>query len=237
MYAQARGFSQAKVLKYGSSFDATGDKARVVGYASAIFYKDPLGVARESATLAASRLAPAQRARLLAIARGTLESFVRTGKAAEVEEKDPRLQAEEGAFVTLHANGRLRGCIGNIIGQGPLYRTVRDMSVAAAAQDPRFSPVTPDELKGIDIEISVLSRPRVVQSADEIKLGTHGVIVSRGNYNRGVFLPQVAVETGWSKERFLSELCEQKAGLAPDCWQQPGTTLEVFTAEVFGERQ
>ena len=173
----------------------------------------------------------------MTIARLTVETFVRTGRAAAVNESDPRLQAEEGAFVTLHAGGQLRGCIGSIIGQGPLYRTVREMSIAAASQDPRFPPVTAGELKEIDIEISVLSRPRVVKSADEIELGRHGVIVARGNDKRGVFLPQVATETGWTKERFLSELCSQKAGLPPDCWQQPGTQLSVFTAEVFGEKK
>ncbi len=236
LYAKAQGFGKAKVLKYATSADTTGDKDRVVGYASVIFYKDTASAVAE-AGIAGSVLNEAQRARLLAIARGTVESFVRDGKAAEVEEKDPRLNAEEGAFVTLHAHGQLRGCIGNIIGQGPLYRTVRDMGVAAASQDPRFPPVSAGELKDIDIEISVLSQPRVIGSVDEIQLGKHGVIVSRGYFNRGVFLPQVATETGWTKERFLSELCAQKAGLALDCWKQPGTRIEVFTADVFGEKK
>ncbi len=226
-YAKAQGFGKVKILKYATSAEATKDKSRVVGYASVAFVGDavpaPLGEARQ--------------ARLLCIAREAVESFVRTGKVTEVQEKDPRLLAVEGAFVTLNKKGQLRGCVGNIIGQGPLYRTVRDMGVAAASQDPRFSPVTVDELKGIDIEVSVLSQPRTVASAAEIQLGRHGVIVSRGYFNRGVFLPQVAVETGWPKEKFLSELCSQKAGLPPDCWKQPGTTLEVFTAEVFGERK
>jgi AmmeMemoRadiSam system protein A len=111
------------------------------------------------------------------------------------------------------------------------------MAIAAASEDPRFPPVAADELKDIHIEISVLSKPRAVKSADEVILGKHGVIVSRGYANRGVFLPQVATETGWSKERFLAELCSQKAGLPADCWKAPGTTLEVFTAEVFGEKK
>jgi hypothetical protein len=173
----------------------------------------------------------------LQIARETVDAFVRTGKAPEYTESDPRLQAEEGAFVTLSRHGQLRGCIGNILGSGPIYKTVRDMAVAASSQDPRFDPVTPDELGDIAVEVSVLSKPRVVKSAEEVVLGQHGVIVSRGFLNRGVFLPQVATETGWTRERFLSELCSQKAGLPPLCWRDPATRIEVFTAQVFGEKE
>ncbi|MBN1663075.1 MAG: AmmeMemoRadiSam system protein B [Deltaproteobacteria bacterium] len=234
LYAGARGFGKAKVLHYGTSADATGDKSSVVGYASIALYRDAPAAAE--AGDAKSALTPEQKARLLTIARETLDTFVRTGKAPEYHETDPRLLLEEGAFVTLQKRGALRGCIGNIIGRGPLYRTVRDMAVAAASEDPRFRPVKADELKDIDVEISVLSKPRVVQSADEIELGKHGVIVGKGYMNRGVFLPQVATETGWTKERFLSELCSQKAGLPPDSWKDPSVKLEVFTADVFGEK-
>ena len=110
------------------------------------------------------------------------------------------------------------------------------MAVAAVRDDPRFTPVTAAELKDIRVEVSVLSKPRAVKSADEIIMGKHGVIVRRGMQG-GVFLPQVATETGWTKEHFLSELCSQKAGLPPDCWKDPATRLEVFTAEVFGEKE
>jgi len=119
--------------------------------------------------------------------------------------------------------------------QQSLVETVHDMAVAASSQDPRFSPVTPAELKDIDVEISVLSKPRKVKDASEIVLGKHGVIVSSGN-RQGVFLPQVADETGWSKEEFLSELCSQKAGLPPDAWKDPNVSLYVFTADVFSEK-
>ena len=169
------------------------------------------------------------------IARNSIETFVKTGKAPDITIKDARLNEIEGAFVTITKHGALRGCIGNIIGQEPLYETVRDMAVAAASQDPRFTPVTAAELKDIDVEISVLSKPRRVKDASEIQLGKHGVIVSRGDH-QGVFLPQVADETGWSKEEFLSELCSQKAGLPPDAWKDPDTALYVFTADVFAEK-
>ncbi len=234
LYATVRGFNKVKVLHYGTSADATGDSSSVVGYASIAFYRDMSAMAEDMGTK--NSLSPEQKKRLLAIAHETLDTFVRTGKAPKYHEKDPRLSLEEGAFVTLSKHGALRGCIGNILGEGPLYQTVSEMAVAAASHDPRFRPVKADELKDIDIEISVLSRPRTVRNADEIELGKHGVIVSRGYLNRGVFLPQVATETGWSKERFLTELCSQKAGLPPDSWKDPAVKLEVFTADVFGEK-
>ena len=109
------------------------------------------------------------------------------GRSLEFRETDPRLSREEGAFVTIHKQGRLRGCIGNILGRGPLYQTVRDMAIAAAAKDPRFDPVQTQELKDMDIEISVLSKPRVIRNVDEIVLGKHGVIVSQGPGAPGSF--------------------------------------------------
>ncbi len=230
MYARARGYSGAKVLRHATSADVTADASSVVGYASIIFYKKP-EKPRGTAPLTA-----AQGKRLLEIARACVDAFVKTGKTPAFDEKDARLSEEEGAFVTLKKQGSLRGCIGNIIGQGPLFTTVRDMAVAAASEDPRFAPVRPDELKDIDIEVSVLSRPMAVKSAAEIVMGTHGVIVRRGSRG-GVFLPQVATETGWSRERFLSELCSQKAGLPRDCWKDPGVDLQVFTADVFSEEK
>jgi len=235
LYALARGFRKGKVLHYTTSAETTGDRSQVVGYASVVFYRDRTFQKREQAS--ERRLSSEQKKRLLEIARETLETFVRTGRAPDFSEQDERLLSEEGAFVTLRKGGDLRGCIGNILGRGPLYRTVRDMAVAAASQDPRFRPVSVDELKDIDIEISVLSKPRVVESAREIELGTHGVMVSKGPFHRGVFLPQVAQETGWSKEQFLSELCFQKAGLPPDSWKDPDVMLEVFTADVFAEQE
>ena len=232
LYAQERGYGHAKVLKHATSADATGDSSSVVGYASILFYRDPVAVSDPGV----APLTEAHKKRLFEIARTTVDTFVKTGKAPDFDEKDARLSQEEGAFVTLTKQGNLRGCIGHILGEGPLFRTVRDMAVAAASDDPRFTPVTASELKDIRVEVSVLSKPRAVKNADEIVMGRHGVIVRRGMQG-GVFLPQVATETGWTKEHFLSELCSQKAGLPPDCWKDPATRLEVFTAEVFGEKE
>ena len=181
-----------------------------------------------------------QKKELLRVARTTIEEYIRHGKKHEVKEADPRLMERgEGAFVTLHKpDHRLRGCIGRIVAAESLCYLVRDMAIASATQDPRFRPVQADELDGLDVEVSVLSKPRLIKNTDEIQLGVHGVIISKSPYYHGVFLPQVATETGWSKEEFLSQLCSQKAGLSADCWKNdPQVKMEIFTADVFAEKE
>ena len=234
IYARLRGIKHVEVLKHANSGDTSGDKSKVVGYSSVIFYSDFLEQDKVKGERIAG-LTQAQKKELLKLARQTIESYVRTGKAPTIRLKDVRLNEIQGAFVTIRKQGALRGCIGSIIGQEPLDETVRDMAVAAASQDPRFTPLTLAELKDIDLEISVLSVPRQVKDASEIQMGRDGVIVSAYNH-QGVFLPQVASETGWSKEEFLSQLCSQKAGLPPDAWKNPNTALYVFTADVFAEK-
>jgi AmmeMemoRadiSam system protein A len=172
---------------------------------------------------------------LLEIARNSIETYLKTGKRLELSESEPALLEHCGAFVTLRKNNQLRGCIGNIIGNQPLYLTVRDMAVEAAVNDHRFTPVTEEELPEIEIEISVLSPLKQIEDPDEIKMGQHGVLVRKG-YRGGVFLPQVATETGWTKEEFLSNLCAHKAGLSPSAWKDPSTEVYIFTAEVFSEK-
>ena len=225
MVAKLRGLSSAQVLKYANSGDTAGDKAKVVGYGAVIFYKSEQSV-----------LNVEEKKYLLKMARETMETFVKTGKKLDIKNKFVRLDQVQGAFVTLIKNGQLRGCIGNIIGQQALVLTVRDMAIAAASEDPRFSPVTLDELKDIHVEISVLSLPGRIKDLDQIVLGRDGVIVSDGADHQGVFLPQVATETGWDKDRFLSELCNQKAGLSSDCWKDAHNSLYTFTADVFSEK-
>ena len=222
------GADKIQILKYANSGDSAGDKSRVVGYASVVIYKYKEN--QEEAGMLNSQ----QKKELLDIARKTVESYVRDKKVPQFKVTDPELLKDEGAFVTLHEKRQLRGCIGNIIGTQPLWLTVRDMAVESAVHDPRFPPVTPGELKDIKIEISVLSQPKRVQDVNEIKMGTHGVIVKRG-FNSGVFLPQVATETGWSRDEFLSRLCADKAGLPADAWKDKKTELYSFTAQVFGE--
>jgi AmmeMemoRadiSam system protein A len=177
-----------------------------------------------------------QKTKLLEIARASINKYLETGKKMELSENDPVLKQEMGAFVTLNKAGELRGCIGNLVASQPLYLTVRDMAVEAAVDDPRFPQLTLSGLKDVEIEISVLSPLQRVDSAQSIELGKHGVLVRKG-YQSGVFLPQVATETGWSKEEFLNNLCAHKAGIAADAWKDKDTQLYVFTAEILSEKE
>jgi len=183
-----------------------------------------------------------QKKKLLKIARETIDTYVKERRVLNFKEDDPALLEHCGAFVTLRnlktkpldGGESLRGCIGHIVSNEPLYKTVLDMAIASGTEDPRFPPVTANELKDIKIEISVLSQPRKIKDVKEIELGIHGVIVQKG-FNQGVFLPQVATETGWKKEEFLSCLCSHKAGLSPDAWKDKDTNIYIFEAEVFEE--
>jgi AmmeMemoRadiSam system protein A len=211
-----------------------------VGYVSAAVYKKSSQLTVHSLQIKEEKkelpmLDEKQRKRLLQIARESVTSFVKNGKRTAFTESDPVLGEEMGAFVTLHERGELRGCIGNMVGRGPLYRTVADMAIEAATGDPRFRRVSTQELDKIDIEISVLSPLKKVSGYEEIKIPGHGVVV-RSGFNSGVFLPQVATETGWDRAEFLSNLCAHKAGISSDAWKEPATELYVFTAEVFGEK-
>jgi AmmeMemoRadiSam system protein A len=181
-------------------------------------------------------LSQAQKQELLKLARTTVEKYVTEDMIPRYESKDPVMSEKYGAFVTIHNHGNLRGCIGMIEGTQPLFETIIEMAIEASTRDPRFLPVTPEELKDIDIEISVLTPKRRIKSIDEIELGKHGVIVRRG-HSGGVYLPQVATETGWNIEQFMQSLCSGKAGLPPDAYKDPKTEIYVFEAEVFGEKE
>lgn len=172
---------------------------------------------------------------LLWLARRTLQQKLH-GEPVELKARadslpDPALAQPAGAFVTLRRQGRLRGCIGYIQPTRPLYLTVAEAALAAAFQDRRFPPLELAELDAVEIEISLLS-PYFEIHPEEVEVGRHGLIVSQDAF-RGLLLPQVAVEYGWDRERFLEETC-CKAGLAPDAWKK-GAHLEAFTAEVFSE--
>lgn len=176
--------------------------------------------------------------RLLEIAKNAVETYIETGKITGIEENGPNLNQPNGAFVTLKESGKLRGCIGTFFAPGgptpggeSLYRVVINMAIAAATQDPRFSPVSKSELKNLEYEISVLNPLRKVGSWKEIEIGKHGVEIRRGGRN-GVFLPQVATENNWDLNTFMSVLCSQKAGLPSDCWKDPETEIYVFTVQI-----
>ena len=173
------------------------------------------------------------RVELLSIARRTIEGFLRDGHAPALVPRHPTLIEKRGAFVTLHAGDELRGCIGHTQARHPLWETVRDVAVLAATDDPRFEPMTPEELGRVRIEISVLSPMERVPDPAAIRVGTHGLYVKRGMHS-GLLLPQVAPEWGWNREEFIEHTC-RKADLPRDAWKDPKSELFWFTAEVFGE--
>jgi len=154
---------------------------------------------------------------------------------ADIENIGPHLKEKRGCFVTIHRSGQLRGCIGIFESHSPLWRNVEEMAIQAAFHDPRFPPLSDGEFDKIDIEISVLSPLRKVENVNEIKVGEHGICITR-SFNRGVLLPQVATEQCWDRDTFLDHTC-LKAGLPPGQWRKPGTIIEAFTAEVFGEKE
>ena len=174
--------------------------------------------------------------KILSYARELLKARLTHGPEPELDLGCKLLEEKRGIFVTLKLQGRLRGCIGHILGYEPLRKSIHDMTLAAAFEDPRFPPLTLCEWESVKIHISLLSRPAAVKSYQDIRPGTDGIIVTNG-WKKGVYLPEVATETGWSKETFLSQLCSQKAGLPGDCWKDPATTIEIFTAEVFSEKE
>jgi AmmeMemoRadiSam system protein A len=139
-----------------------------------------------------------------------------------------------GAFVTLHLEGHLRGCIGHVVGEHPLWRSVRENAVNAAFHDPRFPPLSAGELDDVVIEVSALTPLRRITGPDDLVIGRHGVMVQIGGA-RGLLLPQVASELGWNAVTLLEQTC-RKAGLDRDAWRRPDAVLEAFEADVFGER-
>ncbi len=174
---------------------------------------------------------------LLTIAREAINAKL-SGRLTELPEEIltiDELQQESGAFVTLHIDGKLRGCIGLIESQMPLKETVYEMAYHAAFHDPRFPALTADELPQVDLEISVLTKPRPIDSPQLIRLGQDGIIFSK-SHCRALFLPQVAPEQGWDLEMTLSAL-SRKAGLPPSEWKEPGSNFEVFQAEYFDEKE
>ncbi len=217
--------SEIKFLKYVNSGDLDfGDPLRVVGYSSFAFMWDNKDSAFE--------LNFEQKNKLLEIARASVEKYVKEEKMSDFEIEDSLLNENLGAFVTLKKNGQLRGCIGRFEPDIPLSQVVSQMAISAAVQDSRFTPVQADELNDLEYEISVLSPLRKINDWRQIELGKHGVQIRQGLYS-GVFLPQVATENNWDLDKFMGELCSQKAGLSWDCWKNDDVDLYVFTAEVF----
>jgi len=214
-------------IKYSNSGDSkyAGERDRVVGYWG-------IAVSEKKYQRSDLKLSESDKNILLNIARKTIEEHCIQNIKYKFDSNNlsTTLKTKCGAFVSLHKNGELRGCIGRVTGNLPLYQIVQDMALSAASQDPRFRPVEFEELQDIAIEISVLSPMTRIDDIAEITLGKHGILIEEGS-RTGLFLPQVATETGWSIEEFLGHCAHDKAGLGWDGWKT--ASIYIFTATVF----
>ena len=219
-------------VKYMNSGDTNyGDKSRVVGYHSFAFNRK-----EQHAGDAGFSLTKEDETELLKLARGAIDFWLLNQCFEPVNDShfSDALKAPCGAFVTLHKKGRLRGCIGRFITNDPLYKVVQQMAVAAAFQDYRFDPVEKTEMGEIDVEISVLTPLKRISNIDEFQLGKQGIYMVKGQ-SSGTFLPQVATDTGWTKEEFLGHCARDKAGIGRDGWKD--AELYTYEAIVFGEKE
>lgn len=177
---------------------------------------------------------------LVELAREAIKTYLKDEKIIEVPVDTPKLLRESmGVFVTIHRKGQLRGCIGYPEPVKPLVNALIEISVSSATADPRFPPLSLDELDEVELEVSVLTKPELIEVKtpkgylNQIKIGEDGLIVEKGVY-RGLLLPQVAVEWCWDVEEFLANTC-MKAGLSPDCWFDEKTKIYKFQALIFHE--
>jgi AmmeMemoRadiSam system protein B/AmmeMemoRadiSam system protein A len=226
LYAKKAGPIRVETLKRSDSSDASGPPDRVVGYLAAAIIS-PHEAAVEDFTLTAE-----DKAQLLRLARSAVTEFVARGAVIDDPTGNPKFLAPRGLFVTLKKRGELRGCIGFIEPVAPLSRGIIEAAIYAATRDPRFPPVTAEETKELEFEISVLTPLREIFNPALVQVGRHGIVISRDG-QQGVLLPQVPVENSWDRETFLQEGC-LKAGLPSDAWRK-GAQIFVFEAIVFHE--
>lgn len=260
MAAKELGANKTEITGYGDSGDTGGDKSSVVGYLSALIYKEPESKVYEldsiedetpraevkpanvmgrdlhlnPATAVEFGLSADDKKTLLKIAHQAIETQLRRGKMVFPENISPSLQLPLGAFVTLTEAGELRGCIGILRASNPLYQVVAEMACQAAFSDYRFSPILSADLPNLDVEISVLTPMKRIYNPDSVDVGKDGLYIKRGSCS-GLLLPQVPVEQAWDRKQFLEHTC-LKAGLPTDSWKDKQTELYVFQAEIFGER-
>jgi len=230
--------AKAELMKYATSGELTGDFTNSVSYLS-IAFSGKWGNRPEVEPKANNReLTDEDEEELLTLAHKTIVYALRYQKVPEVDELgitvSEAMRNPRAAFVTLKENHQLRGCIGNIFPQGPLYKSVINNAVNAAFNDRRFVPLSAAEVNDITIEISALTVPKPVDSSSEIRVGIDGVVLNKSGHS-AVFLPQVAPEQGWDVSQMLTQL-SLKAGLPPDAWKE-GASFLVFQADVFGEAE
>lgn len=221
-----QGGAKGTLAGFDTSGQQTGDWKNSVTYESIVFTK-PRGTLSEQ-----------EQQRLLALARQTVTAHLKGEKRPKVDpdELSPNERADGACFVTLENKGQLRGCIGNMVADGPLYESVI-RNALNACKDRRFvrNPVTATELDELHVEISYLTPMVQVASTDDIIVGRDGLMIERG-FRRGVLLPQVAARRGWTRAHFLEQTCH-KAGLPADAWKKLNTKIYLFRAEVFGESE
>ncbi len=227
---------EPKLIKYTTSGELTGDFSNSVSY-FAISFSGKWGHSSEIKPEANTcELSKEDKKQLLALARKSLVYFLHNRRAPDVSELNvtisDAMKCKRAAFVTLEEKSQLRGCIGDIFPRQPLYKSVISNAINAGVHDWRFSPVTEAEYNNITIEISALTVPVPIASADKIRIGIDGVVLKK-NGSSAVFLPQVAPEQGWDVNQMLSQL-SLKAGLPADAWKE-GASFLVFQADVFGE--
>jgi AmmeMemoRadiSam system protein B/AmmeMemoRadiSam system protein A len=217
-----------KKIDYKNSGDSRyGGRDQVVGYNALCVYQKNNN---------AMQLTKDDKQQLLALARKTIVNYVTNKDVERLEGANFSASASEhaGAFVTLRKNGSLRGCIGTFYPDGPLYKTIQTMAISSATRDTRFDPVSPEELSSIDIEISVLTPMKKIKTIDEIILGKHGIYIQKEGHS-GTFLPQVATETGWTKEEFLGHCARDKAFIGWDGWRN--ADIYIYESIVFEEKE
>jgi hypothetical protein len=233
--AKRLGASEVKFLEYTTSGSSTGDFEEVVGYLSAAIVGERKLTSKALLGAKAAKpgdqinLSEEDRALLLKVAREAIVAHLEDRRYSPVETEETKRKS--GVFVTLKVDGELRGCIGQIRGHAPLSQAVAEMAVAAASDDPRFVPLTRDELERTAIEISVLSPLEVVHRFDSIKVGRDGLMI-KVDMHSGLLLPQVAVENGWTNIQFLEQTC-LKAGLSKNSYKDKSAEIYKFSAQVF----
>ncbi len=232
--------AKAELIAYATSGELTNDFTNSVSYLSVAFsgFWPGLPEIEPQANNPELELTEQDKEQLLTLARKTIVYALQTRRVPQPSELDVTISramsSPRAAFVTLKKQSMLRGCIGDIFPQRPLYKSVIINAINACVNDRRFSPVTEAECEDVTIEISALTAPKPIASADDIRIGIDGVVLSK-NGRSAVFLPQVAPEQGWDVNQMLTQL-SLKARLNADAWRE-GASFLVFQADVFGENE
>ncbi|MCE5332949.1 MAG: AmmeMemoRadiSam system protein B [Desulfobacteraceae bacterium] len=234
--AKKLGADTVSILNYANSGDVTGERSSgVVGYmAAAIFNSKEGGVKKDKDRSEASidlGYTSEEKEQLRGLALKAIRNRCLGEPAPQEESPSEHLSEPRGAFVCLHKEGELRGCIGRVESTRPLWETIKEMAVEAAFRDPRFCSLEEEELDKIDLEISVLTPLRLIESPSEIEIGKHGLLIRKA-FHSGLLLPQVATEHGWDPTEFLQWTCA-KAGLPKKAWRDPDTKIYIFSADIF----